>query len=393
MSPAAAGLGALVALAGAVRIWLAWRQIAHLRGTGPAGLHAASRARAEALAGTAECIVALGLAIGGGIAALASLVPDDASGGAFLVAAVVAPIAAVRAARDAYVRLVVDARHALDRARPARVLRPLALRVLALVGMAALFGAGVIALRQTGLAGWWVLAALVSIAALWLGAWLSPLIATPLSVAVRPFPEGALEARLIGLAQRCGIATPTICLTMTSTRSKRANARVSGVGRTQRIELSDNLLAQLVPDEIAAVVAHELGHWRGAHRRRELVARMLGCAAFIAAFAAAAGSPTAAAALGLGEPHAAALLAGFVAVLPPLSVFTAPLANRRRRRFEHEADAFAARHADAQALARALRKLHAINLTPRSSDAFYGAFFNSHPELGARLQRLRSARS
>lgn len=203
----------------------------------------------------------------------------------------------------------------------------------------------------------------------------------PLFDAVEPLPAGELRSRLEALLARCRVDGNQLYLLKASARSAQANAQVSGSLARPRIVLTDTLVATLQPDEIEAVVAHELGHLQRGHLRFQLL--MLGSTsllmlALVALLTAAIAEPV-------------AKLAVAWALLPSLWFFALPLANHWYRRFEFEADESAAANASGAALARALRTLTRNNRNAPLADRWYERVYHTHPQTSERLDRLDRA--
>ncbi len=262
--------------------------------------------------------------------------------------------------------------------------------------------AAVIGLPLAALALWLMRAA----GALWWlwvwGVWLAfqflvlalyPTLIAPLFNKFSPLPAGAARDRIEALLARCGFASRGLFVMDGSRRSSHGNAFFTGFGRGRRIVFFDTLLARLAPEEIEAVLAHELGHFR----LRHVVKRMLWMAALSLAFlgllAWLMGSPWFYQGLGVppatDRPGVALIL--FALVLPVFTFLLGPLAAFYSRRHEFEADAFAARHASAAALAQALVKLYEDNAATLTPDPLHSACYDSHPPAAIRIARLRAA--
>ncbi|WP_293368157.1 M48 family metalloprotease [Nevskia sp.] len=211
--------------------------------------------------------------------------------------------------------------------------------------------------------------------------WLQPRWIAPLFDQVEPLPAGELRSRLEALLTRSGVRDQRLYLQKASARSAQANAQVSGSARAPRIVLGDTLIGMLRPDEIEAVVAHELGHIQRGHLRLQLF--MIGAASFLMVMIAAALTG------GIVEPVARLAIAW--ALLPSLWLFALPLVNYWYRRFEFEADESAARKASGAALARALRHLTANNRNAPIADRWYERVYHTHPATSERLDRLDRA--
>lgn len=218
---------------------------------------------------------------------------------------------------------------------------------------------------------------------------LYPKLILPLFNKLTPLPDGELRTRLLALGGRTGFKAQAIQVMDGSKRSGHSNAFFTGFGRFRRIVLFDTLVAQLTGEELEAVLAHEIGHYRRGHIPKMLAvsaATQLGGFALIAWLAR---SPWFNTAFGFppGELAPAFLLFGLLSGLV-LFWFT-PIGNYFSRRHEYEADAFAREAMGAPApLVGALRKLAQKNLTNLTPHPWFSAFYYSHPTLVERERAL-----
>ena len=176
-----------------------------------------------------------------------------------------------------------------------------------------------------------------------------------------------------------------------SKRSTHGNAYFTGFGKTKRIVFFDTLIERLTPEEIEAVLAHELGHFARGHIPRLLMVRFALALLLLGILGWLWREPALYEALHLGSPHIGALLAGFALVIPVFTFPFQPLASLIARRQEFEADAFAARHASADDLASALAKLYRDNASTLTPDPLHSLVYDSHPPAAIRIAHLRDA--
>lgn len=235
---------------------------------------------------------------------------------------------------------------------------------------------------------WWLMAFGVVFAFQLAMIVLYPKLILPLYNKLSPLEEGELRTRLMALAERTGFQARSIDVIDGSKRSGHSNAYFSGFGRFRRIVLYDTLVQQLSAEELEAVLAHEIGHYRCGHVPRMIAmsaAMMFGVFALIAWLSSSAWfNPAFGFAPGLLAPSflLVALLAGSA------SFWLTPLVNALSRRHEYEADAFAAKAMGTPApLLSALRKLAGKNLTNLTPHPLYSGFHYSHPTL---LERQRA---
>lgn len=218
---------------------------------------------------------------------------------------------------------------------------------------------------------------------------LYPKLILPLFNKLTPLPDGELRTRLLALGDRTGFRAQTIEVMDGSKRSAHSNAFFTGFGRWRRIVLFDTLIGQLTPEELEAVLAHEIGHYRRGHIPKMLALSAAGMFAGFWVIAWLARSPWFNAAFGFqpGELAPAFLLFGLLS--GAVMFWFSPVTNLLSRKYEYEADAFAKNAVGgAGPMVGALRKLAQKNLTNLTPHPWYSAFFYSHPTLVEREAAL-----
>ncbi|MBI3884656.1 MAG: M48 family metallopeptidase [Opitutae bacterium] len=219
---------------------------------------------------------------------------------------------------------------------------------------------------------------------------LYPKLILPLFNKLTPLAAGEQRARLLALAERTGFKAQTIDVIDGSKRSAHSNAYFTGFGRFRRIVLFDTLLAQLSQEELEAVLAHEIGHYRRGHipQRLATVALMQFGAFALIAWLAQAGWFNAAFSLPGGALAPTFLLFGLLGGL--VTFWFSPVGNWISRRHEYEADAFAKDALSSAApMAGALLKLAQKNLSNLTPHPLYSAVYYSHPTVVERLRALK----
>jgi STE24 endopeptidase len=251
-------------------------------------------------------------------------------------------------------------------------------------------------MRSAG-AWWWVFAWIA-----WMGFQLLVLVLYPTVIApifnrFSPLPAGDARERIERLLARCGFRASGLFVMDGSKRSGHGNAYFTGFGRAKRVVFFDTLLSRLAPDEIEAVLAHELGHFRLRHVIKRVLWSALLSLLLLALLAWLAKAPWFYAGLGIPERDVAIALSRpgvalslFMLALPVFTFVLAPLSAAYSRRHEFQADAFAARHASAHALVAALIKLYEDNAATLTPDPLHSAFYDSHPPAALRVARLQS---
>jgi STE24 endopeptidase len=253
---------------------------------------------------------------------------------------------------------------------------PLAWGLLALVGWVGDF--------------WWVWGFVLLFGFQLLMIVLYPKLILPLFNKLTPLPEGDARARLLALSERTGFRAHTIEVMDGSKRSGHSNAFFTGFGRFRRIVLFDTLMAQLAQDELEAVLAHEIGHYKRGHIPKRLITVGLMQLGAFAAIAWLSNAPWFNAAFGLpaGATAATFLLFGLLGGL--VTFWFSPIGNWVSRKHEYEADAFAKNAMSGPApLVGALRKLSQKNLSNLTPHPLYSAMYYSHPTLVERERALQ----
>jgi STE24 endopeptidase len=242
--------------------------------------------------------------------------------------------------------------------------------------------------QQTGNSFWIFTWALIAFFSLVMNLFYSSLI-VPLFNKQTPLEEGELKNKLEEFAVHIGFHLDKIYVIDGSKRSTKANAYFSGFGPKKRIVLYDTLINDLTNDEIVAVFAHEVGHYKRKHTLFNLIMSTLltGLTLFILSLLI--GSPLLSKALNVSIPCFHIGLIAFSILYSPISELTGLIMNAISRAFEYQADNFAKTHTNAEALISSLKKLSKnslSNLTPHKATVF--AHY-SHPTLLERIHNLR----
>ena len=214
----------------------------------------------------------------------------------------------------------------------------------------------------------------------------------PLFNKFQPLQDPQVKDRVTQLMARCGFTSKGFYVMDGSKRSAHANAYFTGFGASKRVVFYDTLLAQLSPDEVDAVLAHELGHFTHRHVIKRIVSMFaLSLIGFMALgwvsqqawfFTGLGVVPN----LNGGNDALALLL--FMMVLPLAGTFIGPVFAQLSRKHEFEADAYAVAQTSGSALAGALLKLFEDNASTLTPDSVYVQFYYSHPPATERLGRI-----
>jgi len=222
-----------------------------------------------------------------------------------------------------------------------------------------------------------------------------PTFIAPLFNKFTPLTDPELAGRIKQLAQRCGFALNGLFVMDGSRRSAHGNAYFTGFGKARRIVFFDTLLARLNPDEIEAVLAHELGHFAKRHIIKRIALSFGAALLFFAVLGWLAQQPWFYEGLGVlprldGRNDAMALLLFFLAI-PVFTFMLTPVASWYSRRDEFEADRYAATQSSPDRLVSALVKLYDDNAATLTPDPVHSAFYDSHPPAAVRIRHLTQA--
>ncbi len=263
-----------------------------------------------------------------------------------------------------------------------------------LMQTALLFALGVplmwVALTLMSAAGeyWWVWLWLFWSGFMLLMMWAFPTFIAPLFNTFTPLADEDLKQRIEALMDRCGFISKGIFVMDGSRRSAHGNAYFTGIGNNKRIVFYDTLLEGLNSDEIEAVLAHELGHFRRNHVRKRLITSLVLSLIGLGVLGLLVESPWFYSGLGVDTPSNYAALFLFMLAMPVFTLVLQPISSRLSRKHEFEADDYAAEQSDAGKLIQALVKMYKENASTLTPDPLYSAFHDSHPPAPVRVARL-----
>ncbi len=237
---------------------------------------------------------------------------------------------------------------------------------------------------------WWLAAWAILMGFSLLMSWLFPTIIAPLFNKFTPMEEGSLKTRIQGLLTRCGFNSDGIFIMDGSKRSGHGNAYFTGMGKNKRIVFYDTLVDSLEDEELEAVLAHELGHFKRKHTMKMLIASSIMTLLSFAVLGWLINQDWFFSGLGVDTHSNAAALLLFMLVSPVFTIFMQPISAFFQRKFEFEADTFAAENAKASKLISGLVKLYEENANTLTPDPLYSAFHYSHPPAAIRIAHLES---
>jgi STE24 endopeptidase len=235
---------------------------------------------------------------------------------------------------------------------------------------------------------WWLYVWLVWMTFTLVMFWAYPAVIAPLFNKFTPLDNEALKQRIQTLMDKCGFHSKGIFVMDGSKRSGHGNAYFTGFGSNKRIVFFDTLLESLEPQEIEAVLAHELGHFRLRHIQKRLLSTMLLSFAALALLGWLASEPWFYTGLGVSQASPGMALLLFMLVLPVFTIFLQPLLSRLSRKHEFEADAYAVQQSSGTDLIQALVKMYRENASTLTPDPLYSAFHDSHPPAPVRISHI-----
>ncbi len=263
--------------------------------------------------------------------------------------------------------------------------------------LGALFGGGILYLLLFcidvfGPQFWFIFALILFVITLAVSSLYTTLI-LPLFNKLTPLKDGELKTAIQTLAEKTNFPLSGIYVMNASKRSKKSNAFFSGLGRFKKIVLFDTLLEKHPVDEIIAILAHEVGHYKKRHIPYSSLLSALSIFVTMALFSLLVGSRPLSLAFGAADTQVHINLLAFFLLYEPLSLIMNIGTNVISRRFEYQADAFAGQAASAESMARALKRLFADNLSDLYPHPLHVFVNYSHPPLLARLGALNALKT
>ena len=217
---------------------------------------------------------------------------------------------------------------------------------------------------------------------------LYPTFIAPLFNKFSPLADEALKARIESLMHKCGFRAEGLFVMDGSKRSNHGNAYFTGFGASKRVVFFDTLLERLGIDEIEAVLAHELGHFKHKHVIKRIALMFLISFLGLALLGWLKQQAWFYAGLGVAQASDYMALLLFLLASPVFLFLLRPLLASYSRKNEFEADEYAARNADAGHLVEALVKLYRDNASTLTPDPLHSAFYDSHPPASIRISKL-----
>jgi STE24 endopeptidase len=403
---------ALVFISVATQQWLGRRQITHVtahRDSVPSAFSAnisleahqkaadysVAKSRLNLYENLATSLLLLVLTLGGGIQwidqSMSSLIPQqELFRGVLVILSVLMISSVVELPFDYYRSFVVDARFGFNKMTPAIFFKDIIKHALVGLAMGLPLLLAALWLMHSAGAYWWLwLWCVWSVFNLVMLA-IYPTFIAPLFNKFSPMTDEALKTRIEALLLKCGFKSQGLFVMDGSLRSSHGNAYFTGFGANKRVVFFDTLLERLGADEIEAVLAHELGHFKRHHVIKRIA--MMFAVSFIGLALLGWLKQADWFYSGLGVTHASdyAALILFLLVAPLLTFILRPVFAAYSRSNEFEADEYAAEYSNSRHLIDALVKLYRDNASTLTPDPLHSAFYDSHPPASQRVARLQT---
>lgn len=414
---------AALALTTLAKLWLARRHLAHIaahRTAVPEAFHekvqltdhqkaadyTSAKTRFDMLGALFDAALLLAFTVAGGIQYIAGMVSANPGGwfgtpimqGMATLVAVLVIYSLLEAPFNIYRTFVIEARFGFNKITFKLYLLDALKGILigAVLGLPLLFG--VLWLMERMGSYWWLYVWLVWVVFNLLILFIYPSFIAPLFNKFSPLQDEAMKSRIEALLAKCGFTAQGLFVMDGSKRSSHGNAYFTGFGKTKRIVFFDTLLERLSTNEIEAVLAHELGHFKRRHVVKRIAATfalslgflwLLGLLMQTTWFYQGLGVNTHSTGSGQAPSTALALLLFFM-VLPVFSFLLSPIMSAYSRKHEFEADAYAAKQTGSADLVNALVKLYQDNAATLTPDPLYSKFYDTHPPAMVRISHLQA---
>ena len=393
-----------------IRIWLGRRHISHVlshRNAVPEAFSAsitldahqkaadytAAKTQLVIIEAIAQAILLAALTLGGGLQLIddiwrSLLANQDIVRGALVICIAMLVSSLIDIPFEYYKTFVIDEKFGFNKMTPSMFVGDLIKH--SLVGLA--LGAPILFvalwLMQSAGQYWWLYLWIVwSVFNLVMLA-VYPSFIAPLFNKFSPLADMDLKQRIEALLTKCGFKSQGLFVMDGSSRSSHGNAYFTGFGSSKRVVFFDTLLERLNADEIEAVLAHELGHFRHHHVIKRIALMFLVSFLGLALLGWLINQPWFYTGLGVTQASNYMALILFLLVSPVFLFLLRPVMASYSRKNEFEADDYAAKHASAKELVKSLVKLYRDNASTLTPDPLHSAFYDSHPPASIRISKL-----
>lgn len=404
---------ALLVTTSLVRLWLSRRHIAHvtqnsaqvppafagsidLNAHQKAAQYTVAKSKLVMLEIVVQGLVLLAFTLGGGLQAIDSVWQNWLSQyeilrGALVICSALFISSLIDLPFEYYKTFVVDEKFGFNKMTPKMFFNDLIKHSIVgiVLGAPLLFAA--LWLMQSAGSYWWFYLWLVWSAFNLTMLALYPTFIAPLFNKFSPLQDVNLKARVETLLTKCGFKSQGLFVMDGSARSSHGNAYFTGFGASKRVVFFDTLLERLNVDEIEAVLAHELGHFKHHHVVKRIIMMFVMSFLGLALLGWLINQPWFYNGLGVNTTSTYMALILFLMVSPVFLFILRPIMASYSRKNEFEADEYAAKHAEAKYLIDALVKLYRDNASTLTPDPLHSAFYDSHPPASIRIAKLTAA--
>ncbi len=400
----------LLVLTTFIRIWLGLRHVAHvqkhrqqvptafngsisLEAHQKAADYSSAKTRLVMVEASAQATLLAALTIGGGLQWIdelwRNLSPNhEIIRGAFVICSAMLVSALIDVPFEYYKTFVVDEKFGFNKMTRAMFFSDLVKQSAVGIALGAPILFAALWLMQGAGQYWWLYLWMVwSVFNLVMLA-VYPTFIAPIFNKFSPLKDDALKQRIEALLTKCGFKSQGLFVMDGSTRSSHGNAYFTGFGTSKRVVFFDTLLDRLNADEIEAVLAHELGHFKHHHVIKRIALMFFVSFLGLALLGWLINQPWFYSGLGVTEMSNYMALTLFLLASPVFLFLLRPIMANYSRKNEFEADDYAAKHADAKYLVQALVKLYRDNASTLTPDPLHSAFYDSHPPASIRISKL-----
>lgn len=400
----------LLILTSITRLWLGRRHISHIqshRNSVPAAFsqdisleahqkaadYSSDKTKLALLDVIIQALLLIAFTIGGGLQWIddnwrAILPEHDMIRGALVILSAFFVSTLVDTPFEYYRTFTVDARYGFNKMTPKMFFSDMVKHGLVGLALGAPILFAALWLLQSAGTYWWLYLWLVWSAFNLLMLAVYPTFIAPLFNKFSPLADEALKTRIESLLTKCGFKSQGLFVMDGSTRSSHGNAYFTGFGASKRVVFFDTLLERLDGDEIEAVLAHELGHFKHHHVIKRIAMMFFLSFVGLALLGWLQQQTWFYHGLGVTEMSGYMALLLFMFVSPVFMFLLRPIMASYSRKNEFEADEYAANHANARHLVEALVKLYRDNASTLTPDPLHSAFYDSHPPASIRIAKL-----
>lgn len=393
-----------------VRIWLARRHIDYVqanRGQVPAAFkenialdahqkaadYSTAKTKLVIIEAAVQALLLVALTLGGGLQLIDNiwrniLPAQDIIRGALVICSAMIVSSFIDLPFEYYKTFVVDEKFGFNKMTPAMFFSDLIKHSLVGLALGAPILFAALWLMQGAGQYWWLYLWIIWSVFNLLMLAVYPTFIAPLFNKFSPLQDESLKLRIEALLTKCGFKSQGLFVMDGSSRSSHGNAYFTGFGSSKRVVFFDTLLDRLNVDEIEAVLAHELGHFKHKHVIKRIVILFLMSFLGLALLGFLINQPWFYAGLGVTQMSNYMALILFLLVSPIFLFLLRPVMASYSRKNEFEADDYAANHASAKDLVKALVKLYRDNASTLTPDPLHSAFYDSHPPASIRISKL-----